>query len=144
MRFSLEKDHRRSLRLEVYDYSQAGAYFVTLCTKDREGIFGEIAGGSMRLSPFGEILKLAVKSAGYDVLSKGDAAAWQAVETQGFHKLKNYKVEGLHGPVTYTPGDNRLDKFNRIYRITDGEIGDPSKWVEAPLVKYEEYDWFGK
>jgi branched-chain amino acid transport system substrate-binding protein len=92
----------------------------------------------------GEILRLAVKNAGYDVLSKGDAAAWQAVETQGFHKLKNYKVEGLHGPVTYTPGDNRLDKFNRIYRITDGQIGDPSKWVEAPLVKYEEYDWFGK
>jgi len=92
----------------------------------------------------GEILRLAVKSAGYDVLSKGDAAAWQAVETQGFHKLKNYKVEGLHGPVTYTPGDNRLDKFNRIYRIIDGEIGDPSDWVEAPLVKYEEYDWFGK
>ena len=92
----------------------------------------------------GEILKLAVKSAGYDVLSKGDAAAWQAVETQGFHKLKNYKVEGLHGPVTYTPGDNRLDKFNRIYRITGGKIGNPSDWVEAPLVKYEEYDWFGK
>jgi branched-chain amino acid transport system substrate-binding protein len=91
-----------------------------------------------------EILRLAVKNAGYDAIAKGDAAAWQAVETQGIHKLKNFKVEGLHGPVTHTPGDNRLDKFNRIYKITNGAIGDPSDWVEAPLVKYEEYDWFGK
>jgi len=57
MRFSLEENHRRSLRLEAYDYSQAGAYFVTLCAKDREGIFGEMADGSMTLSAFGEIAR---------------------------------------------------------------------------------------
>jgi branched-chain amino acid transport system substrate-binding protein len=91
-----------------------------------------------------EILKLAVKSAGYDVLAKGDAAAWQAVETQGIQKLKNYDVAGLHGAVSYTPGDNRLNKFNRIYQIKGGKIGSPSDWVEAPLVKYEEYPWYGK
>jgi len=88
-------------------------------------------------------LELAVKNVGYDALSKGDAASWQAVETQGIQKLKNYDVEGLHGPVSYTPGDNRLDKFNRIYRIVGGKIAQPSDWVEAPLIKYEEYDWFG-
>lgn len=91
-----------------------------------------------------KILELAVKNAGYDVLAKGDVAAWRAVETQGIQKLKNYDVGGLHGPVSYTPGDNRLDKFNRVYRIVGGKIAEPSKWVEAPLIKYEEYDWFGK
>ncbi len=91
-----------------------------------------------------KILELAVKNAGYDVLAKGDVAAWRAVETQGIQKLKNYDVGGLHGPVSYTPGDNRLDKFNRVYRIVGGKIDEPSKWVEAPLIKYEEYDWFGK
>ncbi len=91
-----------------------------------------------------KILELAVENAGYDALAKGDAAAWQAVETQGFHKLNNYDVGGLHGPVSYTVGDNRLDKSNRIYRIVDGKIAEPSPWVEAPMVKYEEYDWFGK
>lgn len=55
-------------------------------------------------------LELAVKNVGYDALAKGDAAAWQAVETQGIQKLQNYDVQGLHGPVSYTPGDNRLDK----------------------------------
>jgi branched-chain amino acid transport system substrate-binding protein len=91
-----------------------------------------------------KILELAVKNAGYDALAKGDVSSWQAVEAQGIQKLKNYDVGGLHGPVSYTPGDNRLDKFNRVYRIVGGKIAEPSKWVEAPLIKYEEYDWFGK
>ncbi|MBM3167447.1 MAG: amino acid ABC transporter substrate-binding protein [Chloroflexi bacterium] len=91
-----------------------------------------------------EILKLVVKNAGYDVLAKGDAAAWKAVETQGFHKLNNYNVGGLQGSVSYTPGDNRLTKYNRIYQIKGGKIGSPSDWIEAPMVKYEEYPWFGK
>ena len=51
---------RRNTNLLVgHDYSQPGEYFVTLCTKDREDIFGEIIGGEMRLNEVGEI---AVKS----------------------------------------------------------------------------------
>jgi REP element-mobilizing transposase RayT len=34
--------HRRSIRLKGYDYSQAGAYFITICTHNRECLFGEI------------------------------------------------------------------------------------------------------
>ena len=91
-----------------------------------------------------EALKLAVKNAGYDVLAKGNEASWKAIETQGIQKLKDYDVGGLHGPVSYTPGDNRLDKFNRVYRIVGGKIGSPSPWVESPVIKYEDYPWFGK
>jgi REP element-mobilizing transposase RayT len=36
--------HRRSIRLEGYDYSQSGAYFVTICTKDRELYFKKYRG----------------------------------------------------------------------------------------------------
>jgi branched-chain amino acid transport system substrate-binding protein len=91
-----------------------------------------------------EVLKLGLQNAGYDTLAKGDAGSWQAIETQGIQKLKDYDVAGLQGSVSYTPGDNRLTKFNRIYQIVGGKIGNPSPWVEAPLVKYEEYSWFGK
>jgi branched-chain amino acid transport system substrate-binding protein len=91
-----------------------------------------------------EILKLAVKNVGYDVLAKGDVNAWLAIETQGIQKLKDYKVGGLQGPVTYTTGDNRLTKFNRIYQIVNGKITNPTPWTEASLIKYEEYSWFGK
>ncbi len=91
-----------------------------------------------------EILRLAVENAGYDVLAKGGEEAWQAVETQGIQKLKNFDVGGLHGPVSYTPGDNRLSKSVRIFQIQSGQIAPITDWIEAPVVKYEEFDWFGK
>ncbi len=34
--------HRRSIRLPGYDYSQAGAYFVTIVTQDRACLFGDV------------------------------------------------------------------------------------------------------
>ena len=47
--------HRRSIRLIGYDYSQSGLYFVTICCRDRECLFGEIVDGEMVLSYFGKI-----------------------------------------------------------------------------------------
>ncbi len=50
--------HRRtSCRLKGYDYSQAGAYFVTICTKDSERLFGEITDGRMRTNLSGEMVR---------------------------------------------------------------------------------------
>ena len=46
---------RRSIRLRGYDYSQVGAYFVTICTHDRACIFGNITDGEMRLNEIGQI-----------------------------------------------------------------------------------------
>ena len=57
MKSDTKRRHRRSLRLEDYDYSQAGAYFVTICTKNHESILGEIDEGIIRLSPAGEIVE---------------------------------------------------------------------------------------
>jgi len=47
--------HRRSIRLEGYDYSQAGAYFITICCQDRKLQFGQIGNGEMILNEFGNI-----------------------------------------------------------------------------------------
>ena len=55
MTFDPQKHHRRSIRLQGYDYSQPGAYFITLVTREREVLFGEIAGGELRLSEIGRI-----------------------------------------------------------------------------------------
>lgn len=46
--------NRRSIRLPGYDYSQAGGYFVTLVTADREDRFGVIQDGEMHLNGLGE------------------------------------------------------------------------------------------
>jgi branched-chain amino acid transport system substrate-binding protein len=91
-----------------------------------------------------EILKKAVKNAGYDVLAKGDVNSWRAVETKGIQKLDGYDVGGLQGQVTYDSGDNRLSKSLRILQVKKGVITPITDWIDAPLVKYEEFDWFGK
>ena len=39
MPFDPERHHRRSIRLRGYDYTQAGAYFVTFCTDQRQLFF---------------------------------------------------------------------------------------------------------
>lgn len=54
-KFDLQKLHRRSIRLKGYDYSQAGAYFVTLVTYQRDCLFGEIRDGKMALNDLGSI-----------------------------------------------------------------------------------------
>jgi len=90
------------------------------------------------------LVKLAVQNVGYDKLVKGDLEARRAMETQGIQKLKNFDVGGLHGPVSYTPGDNRLSKAVRVFQVQNGVITPVSDWVEAPMVKYEDYEWFAK
>lgn len=46
--------HRRSIRLTGYDYTQNGCYFLTICTRNRECLFGEIQNAEMFLSNIGE------------------------------------------------------------------------------------------
>lgn len=58
MKYDPAKHHRRSIRLQGYDYSQAGAYFITICTWQRECLFGEIVNCEMQLNPWGEVVKL--------------------------------------------------------------------------------------
>ena len=44
-----------STRLQHWDYRWAGAYFITICTQNREHYFGEIINGKMQLSQVGVI-----------------------------------------------------------------------------------------
>jgi putative transposase len=52
-----EKYHRRSIRLKEYDYSQAGGYFITICTHNWKNIFGKVVNGEMILNKYGKIMK---------------------------------------------------------------------------------------
>jgi len=47
--------HRRSIRLAGYDYSQPGAYFITILTHGRVSRFGEVIDGCMQLNEVGEM-----------------------------------------------------------------------------------------
>jgi putative transposase len=48
---------RRTIRLRGYDYTQPGAYFITICAHQQAHVFGEIVDGEMKLSRLGEIAR---------------------------------------------------------------------------------------
>lgn len=48
---------RHSMRLQGYDYSLPGAYFVTLCTHNQKSLFGTISASIMQLNDFGRIIE---------------------------------------------------------------------------------------
>jgi putative transposase len=57
MKYDGEIHHRRSIRLRGYDYSQPGAYFVTICTYKRACLFGSITDGEMQPNTAGRIVQ---------------------------------------------------------------------------------------
>jgi putative transposase len=87
-----QKYHRRSIRLKGYDYSQAGAYFITACVQDRACLFGEVADGQMHLNDAGRI-----------VLAEWDAlpVRFPAVELDVFGMMPNH----IHGIIVISTAD---------------------------------------
>jgi len=55
MSINTPKFHRKSIRLPEYDYSQEGAYYITVCTHGRSCLFGKIVNSRMELNGYGEI-----------------------------------------------------------------------------------------
>ena len=56
MNYDPNLHHRRSIRLKGYDYTQPGAYFVTIVSDQRKELFGKVINDEMRLSSLGEII----------------------------------------------------------------------------------------
>lgn len=48
---AVKHEPRKNIRLPSYDYSMDGAYFVTICAKDRAHLFGNIVGGDVLIAP---------------------------------------------------------------------------------------------
>jgi putative transposase len=52
-----EQPSRRTIRLKDYDYSQAGLYFITICTKGKMNLLGREKDGEIALSEIGDVAK---------------------------------------------------------------------------------------
>jgi len=85
MKYDPHKPHRRSIRLKGYDYTQAGAYFVTICTWQRECLLGEVINGEMQLSRYGETVQF-----NWNILPK----RYPNVELDAFIVMPNH-VHGI-------------------------------------------------
>ncbi|WP_181305145.1 transposase [Rufibacter sp. XAAS-G3-1] len=98
MAFNPEIHRRRSVRLKGYDYGQAGAYFITICTHERDPLFGEIRNGEMHLNAFGQI-------AYQEWLNT--PAVRPNVSLDVFVVMPNH----LHGILLITGPDDRMDSL---------------------------------
>jgi len=113
----LDTSSRRSLRLERYNYAQAGAYFVTIVTQGRVSLFGRIENGVMRYSDAGEMIW-----AWWQRLP----AKFSTVDTDAFVVIPNH----VHGivvittPVGATPRGRPHDVIGEGYPH-GGEAGHP-------------------
>jgi putative transposase len=56
MNYNPKYHHRKSIRLMEYDYANPNWYYVTICTKNKECLFGKIKDGRMILNDFGNIV----------------------------------------------------------------------------------------
>lgn len=87
--FDTQRHHRRSIRLKGYDYTQPGAYFVTIVAHGQGCILGEIVDGNMRPNELGDIVQ----------------AAWQDLPTHYPHvQLDEFVVmpNHVHGIIVLT------------------------------------------
>ena len=57
MSYDPEIHRRRSIRLDGYDYSQAGVYFISFVAQGRLCLFGKVEDGVMRLNDAGEMIR---------------------------------------------------------------------------------------
>ena len=64
MKKATELPRRKVTHLRTYDYSQLGCYFVTICTRDKRCLFGDIVADAMRLNAVGLLVE----------------ACWRAIE----------------------------------------------------------------
>ena len=81
--------NRKKIRLQNFDYSQNGYYFVTICAKDRKNWFGEILAGKVILNSWGLIV----------------VQQWQWLATQyNYIQIDQYSVmpDHFHGILAIT------------------------------------------
>jgi putative transposase len=57
MKYDPDFNHRQSIRLNGYDYSTSGAYFITICTHERDYLFGDVVNETMEFNTFGDIAR---------------------------------------------------------------------------------------
>jgi len=107
MKYDPQKHHRRSIRLKGHDYTASGAYFITICTHQRQCLFGKIVDGEMQLNEFGNWVD----------------ACWKRLPTHFSHlQLDRFVVmpnhmHGIlvltHNPNEPTPSNGRGAAFGR-------------------------------
>ena len=101
-KFEPKKHHRRSIRLQGYDYSPEGAYYVTIVTYHRDCLFGEIVNKEMILNDLGKIAN----------------ECWPEIPQHfPFVELGAYVVMPNHVHGIIVINDDRRNNFKNLWQV---------------------------
>jgi putative transposase len=133
--FILEKYRRRSIRLKGYDYSKPGYYFVTLCTKDRECILGEIASSKMILNEMGKMVDCIWRE--LPIYFLFISIGQYIIMPNHFHGIikiddQNKDLHNCRGLINQTPTGNQTQKIN--LPPTSDQIPDDWMMMKNPKI----------
>jgi len=123
LKYDPQKHHRRSIRLKEYDYTQAGWYFITLCTQNREMLFGEIVYSKIVLNELGNLAE----------------SEWQkTAKIRKNIKIDQYVImpSHLHGILGIVDKDNYYVRANRNSPQRTG-FQSPSETIGAIIRGYK-------
>jgi putative transposase len=110
MKFDPQRHHRRSIRLQNYDYTQPGGYFIAIVTCQRDFLFGKIVNEEMQLSDYGRIT---------DECCRPIPEHFSNVELGEYVIIPNH----VHGIIVI----RNHEDWNRIHRYIESN---PSRWAE--------------
>ena len=113
----MELPQRKKIRVGEYDYSQCGAYFVTICTQNRRPILSNIVGDDAHIVPkrYGQIAEKYLKNAAE--IEK------YVIMPDHIHMLIRLEEQGAE---KRSPQASRIANIVRsIKTLTTKEIGEP-------------------
>ena len=125
MKYDPDIHHRRSIRIKGYDYTQGGAYFITICVRGRECLLGSVVDSQVQLSQYGEIAD----------------ACWQAipdhfehVEIDAFVVMPNH-IHGIVCIANRDPGKALASSSEHIGKPVSGSIPTIVRSYKAAITK---------
>ena len=137
-----KKHRRRSIRLKKWDYSSDGWYFVTICTKNMECVFGEIKNGIMGLSDIGCITNEQwVKTAKLRQNVRLDEFVVIPNHVHGIIIINKPPVETRHGASLHGWNENKFGPLppNSLQSIINHYKGAVKRWCNKN--GYKNFQW---
>ena len=131
-REKMEAKNRKPNRLSGFDYSQTGAYFITICTKDRQCILSQITDGEKKYDEnVGEGLRALPQVKLSDIGKKVEQSILFIETTYGCYRVARYVIMPNHIHLLITKshpagghGDPPLqDMIGRLKSYTTKQYG---------------------
>jgi len=129
------RTRRRSTRLQNYDYSQPGAYFVTICTYKKRFLFGQIVDGEVQLNKAGYLVQSIWESLPQTRIQRRRMLLPKVI---GYFKMNTAKrvnkMHDMQGASLWQRNyyEHVIRSEDELLRTRKYILNNPARWFEDP------------